>query len=147
MRIYADTSWWLAYKCRRDVHHEVAVTLFDRQPDSQILWTPWQRVEVFNTFRQAERVGMVARGDSRNLIRILDQEVRQGYWEHVEFDWTEAVRTSCELAAEHSLKMVIRSMDLFHVAISLEVAADVFLSFDTDQRTLAAAAGLPLLEL
>ena len=32
MRIYADTSWWLAYKCRRDTHHATAITLFDREP-------------------------------------------------------------------------------------------------------------------
>jgi predicted nucleic acid-binding protein len=46
MRICADTSWWLAYKCRRDTHHVTAITLFDREPDAQVLWTPWQRVEV-----------------------------------------------------------------------------------------------------
>jgi len=45
MRIYADTSWWLAYKCRRDTPHANAITLFDREPDAQVLWTPWQRVE------------------------------------------------------------------------------------------------------
>ena len=146
MKVYADTSWWFACKCRRDVHHEAAIAVLSHQPDLQILWTPWQRVEVFNAFRQAERAGMVAKGESKSLIRNLEQEVRQGYWDHVEFDWTEAVRTSCELAAEHSLKMIIRSMDLFHVAIALEVAADAFLTFDTDQKLLAASAGLPVLE-
>lgn len=147
MKLYADTSWWLAYKCRRDTHHQTAIKLFDLQPDAQVLWTPWQRVEVFNTFRQAERAGMVAHGESKSLIRILDQEIRQGYWEHVEFDWTEAVRTACELSAEHSLTNWVRSMDLFHVAVAIEVAADEFLSFDTDQNALAAAAGLKLVQL
>ena len=93
MRIYADTSWWLAYKCRRDTHHARAITLFDLEPDAQVFWTPWQRVEVFNTFRQAERVGLVGSGESRQLIRLLEQEVRLGYWPHVEFKWTSAVHT------------------------------------------------------
>ena len=144
MRIYADTSWWLAYKCRRDTHHAAAIILFDREPEAQILWTPWQRVEVFNTFRQAERAGLIAGGESRQLIRLLEQEVRLGYWPHVEFDWTGAVRTASELAAEHSLQMVVRGMDLFHVSIAIEVAADAFLSFDDEQNALAKAAGLPL---
>jgi hypothetical protein len=43
--------------------------------------------------------------------------------------------------------MVVRAMDLFHVAIAIEVAADALLSFDDDQLTLAKAAGLAVLEL
>lgn len=147
MRVYADTSWWLGYKSVRDSHHDAAITIFDRIPEAEILWTPWQRVEVLNAFRQAERAGLVPKGESRGLIRSLEQEVRLGYWQHVEFDWTDAVRTACELGAEHSLKMIVRSMDLFHVAIALEVAADGFLTFDEDQRDLAIAAGLPQVEL
>ena len=77
----------------------------------------------------------------------IEQEVLLGYWPHQEFDWTEAVRTASELAAEHSLKMVVRGMDLFHVAIAIETAADAFLSFDDEQTALADAAGLPLIRL
>lgn len=147
MKIYADTSWWLAYKCRGDTHHATAITLFDREPYAQVLWTPWQRVEVFNTFRQAERAGVIDPGESRQSIRLLEQEVRLGYWPHVEFEWTDAVRTACELAAEHSLKMLVRGMDLFHVAIAIECAADAFLSFDEEQIALAKAAGLTIVGL
>lgn len=38
-------------------------------------------------------------------------------------------------------------MDLFHVAIAIEVGADALLSFDTDQITLAEAAGLTVINL
>jgi predicted nucleic acid-binding protein len=116
--------------------------VFDREPDSSVLWTPWQRVEVFNSFRQAEYAGLVDQGEARAMIRMLEQEVRVGYWPHVEFDWTDAVRTACELSAEHSLKRTVRSMDLFHVAIAAEVAADAFLSFDSDQNALAPGCGI-----
>jgi predicted nucleic acid-binding protein len=102
---------------------------------------------VFNAFCQAERAGLLANGESRQVIRLLEQEVRLGYWPHVEFDWTDAVRTAGELRAENSLKMVIRSMDLFHVAIAVEVGADALLSFDTDQMALGEAAGLLVLRL
>lgn len=147
MRLYADTTWWFALKCRRDTHHPAAITLFEQQFEAEVLWTPWQRVEVFNSFRQAERTGWVRAGESRQLIRLLEQEIRLGYWPHVEFDWTDAVRTACELGAEHALKLPVRAMDLFHVAVALEVAADAFLSFDADQNELAKAAGLPLINL
>jgi predicted nucleic acid-binding protein len=147
MRLYGDTSWWLAYKCRRDMQHQAALSLFDREPEVEVLWTPWQRVEVFNGFCQAERAGLLRKGESRQVIRFLEQEVRVGYWPHVEFDWTDAVRTAGELRAEHSLKMVVRAMDLFHVAIAIEVGADALLSFDADQGALAQAAGLTVVNL
>ena len=147
MRLYADTSWWLGYKCRRDIQHQAALSLFEREPDAEVLWTPWQRVEVFNGFCQAERAGLLAKGESRQTIRLLEQEVRLGYWPHVEFDWTDAVRTAGELRAEHSLRMVVRSMDLFHVAIAVEVGAEALLSFDADQLVLAEAAGLTVVNL
>ena len=145
MNIYADTSWWLAYKCRDDLHHDKALALFDHEPEARVVWTPWHRVEVFNSFRQAEHVGLIGRGEARSMIRLLEQEVRLGYWPHVEFDWTDAVRTACELSAEHALQLTVRSMDLFHVAVATEVVADIFLSFDEEQNALARAAGFSLL--
>ncbi|HEV2393209.1 MAG TPA: PIN domain-containing protein [Verrucomicrobiae bacterium] len=147
MRLYADTSWWLGYKCRSDTQHHSALRLFEREPEAEVLWTPWQRVEVFNGFSQAERAGLMRKGESQQTIRILEQEVRIGYWPHVEFDWTDAVRTAGELRAEHSLKRVVRAMDLFHLAIAIEVGADALLSFDTDQIALAKAAGLMVFNL
>ena len=147
MRLYADTSWWLGYKCRRDRQHKAALSLFDQDPDAEVLWTPWQRVEVFNGVCQAERAGLLSKGDSRRIIWLLEQEVRTGYWPHVEFDWTDAVRTAGELRAEHSLRMVVRAMDLFHVAIAIETGADALLSFDKEQIELAEAAGLKVVRL
>jgi predicted nucleic acid-binding protein len=147
VKFYGDTSWWLGYKCRRDTHHLSALSLFDRDPDAEVLWTPWQRVEVFNGFCQAERAGLLGTGESRRVIRLLEQEISAGYWPHVEFDWTDAVRTAGELRAEHSLRMVVRSMDLFHVAIAVEVGAEALLSFDAEQIALAEVAGLTVLNL
>jgi predicted nucleic acid-binding protein len=147
MRFYADTSWWLGYKCRGDTQHPAALSLFDREPEVEVLWTPWQRVEVFNGFCQAERAGLLRKGESRQVIRLVEQEVRMGYWPHVEFDWTDAVRTAGELRAEHSLNILVRAMDLFHIAIAIEVGAEALLSFDTDQIALAEAAGLRIFNL
>jgi predicted nucleic acid-binding protein len=38
-------------------------------------------------------------------------------------------------------------MDLFHIAIAIEVGAEALLSFDTDQIVLADAAGLTVFKL
>jgi len=145
--VYADTSWWLAYKSRRDASHDVATTLFDHYPQAKVVWTPWQRIEVFNSFRQLERIGAIDSGEARRQIRLLEQEVRLGYWPHTEFDWRDAIRTASELSAEHGLSIPIRGMDLFHVAIAIEVGADAILTFDQEQQTLAEEAGVRILRL
>lgn len=142
MNCYADTSWWLALRCRSDAHHSAATALFTNEPLAEVLWTPWQRVEVFNAFIQAERTGLLAAGEGRQIVRLLGQEVRLGYWPHREFSWTDAVRRACQLSEKHGSSLPIRGTDLFHVAVALTVRATVFLSFDTDQNALAQAAGL-----
>jgi predicted nucleic acid-binding protein len=147
MTVYGDTSWWIACKITDDANHRAAVRVFDLFPDIQVIWTPWQRVEVFNSLRQLERAGIIIPGKARELIRLLEQEVRLGYWPHTEFDWRDAVRTACELSAEHGLSVPIRGMDLFHIAIAIEVGADAILTFDQEQQALAEVAGVRVLRL
>ena len=142
MRAYADTSWWLALRNSSDTLHRRATAVFDVEPQPEIIWTPWQRVEVFNSIRQAERNGLLQAGAANAHIHQIEREVRLGYWTHVEFTWTEAIRTANELSAAHSRKLLIRGMDLFHVAAALETASDWFLTFDIEQVALAKAAGL-----
>ena len=142
MRVYADTSWWVAYKNVSDALHKKAIRIFDQQIDYEILWTPWHRLEVFNAFRQLERAGLLPKSPAVLFIRALENEIRLGYWPHAEFNWTEVVRLANELSAIHSQDLVIRGMDLFHVAIAIETGADLFLTFDADQAALARVAGL-----
>jgi predicted nucleic acid-binding protein len=139
---YADTSWWLALHYRDDAHYRDAIDLFARDPEAEVMWTPWQRVEVFNGLQQLERRGGLNPGDARRAIRRLEVEVRLGYWLHREFGWTNAVRRACRLSRELGSTMPIRGMDLFHVAVALTVRARIFLTFDDDQRALAQAARL-----
>ena len=142
MTYYADTSWWLNFHLRDDAHHQEAVDLFVHDENARVLWTPWQRVEVFNSLHQLERKGDLVSGDAKRLIRRLEMEVRLGYWPHQEFSWTDAIRRACQLAEQHGPTLSIRGMDLFHVAIALTLRAPFFLSFDTDQIALAKAVRL-----
>ena len=139
---YADTSWWVAFKLRGDIHHHVATALFTTNPEAQIIWTPWNRVEVFNAFYQAEREGKIDPGDGRRAVRSLNEEVRAGYWLHREPKWTDTVRLACQITAALGSKMPIRGMDLFHVAVALKIRSTHFLSFDKDQNALAVAVAL-----
>ncbi|WP_042725438.1 type II toxin-antitoxin system VapC family toxin [Chthoniobacter flavus] len=145
MRVYADTSWWIACKITSDVNHELAIRVFDLWPEIEIVWTPWQRVEVFNSLRQLERADLILAGVAHESIRLLEREIRLGYWSHVEFDWRNAIRTACGISAKHGLDIPIRGMDLFHVAIAIETEVGAFVTFDREQEALADAAGLHIL--
>jgi predicted nucleic acid-binding protein len=144
MTSYADKSWWVTYKNTSDSQHRSAVRFFDGLPDATLLWTPWQRVEIFYAFRQLQRSRALPRQPANHFIRALENEVHLGYGPHVEFDWTEAERSANELSAVHSRNFSVRAMDLFHGAIACEIGAELFLTFDEDQETLAKAAGLML---
>jgi predicted nucleic acid-binding protein len=144
---YADTSWWLNFLFRNDRHHQASTGLFARDPAARVLWTPWQRVEIFNTLYQLKRKGDLELGDAKRATRQLTIEVRLGYWEHREFSWTDAVRRACQVSEQLGPILPIRAMDLFHVAVALTVRAPIFLSFDTDQIALARAAGFVTPEL
>ena len=137
----------MALKNSGDFFHVSAISIFDNPDSLEMLWTPWHRLEVFNAIRQAERNGLLQTTNAGAEIRSLENEVRLGYWPHVEFDWFDAVRTANTLSAEHSRNLLIRGMDLFHVAIALEIGAEKFLTFDGDQAVLAEAAGLKTWEL
>jgi predicted nucleic acid-binding protein len=58
-----------------------------------------------------------------------------------------SLSTAGEIGAEHALKLTVRGMDLFHVALAIEVAGEAFFTFDKEQAALAEAAGLNVLRL
>jgi predicted nucleic acid-binding protein len=47
------------------------------------------------------------------------------------------------LAGKHTGRLGVRSLDILHVAVALELQAEAFLTFDRRQARLARAEGLP----
>ena len=144
--IYADTSFLLAARIRRDTFHAVALGFFEKHQDDVWLWSPWHRVEVFNSIRQLVRHPNVQRrllpAEARSLIRGLETDVRLEYFTHLEADWRDVLRSANELSIAHGLELPCRAADLLHVAYANELAAELFVSFDEDQLGLAKASGL-----
>ena len=144
--IYADSSFLVAVHVRRDNFHDAAISYYEKEQDQIWLWCPWHRVEVFNTIRQLTRHPMVERRLSRfeatALIRQIEADVRLGYFTHVEADWRDVLRSANEISIGHGFDFPCRAPDLLHVAYANELAAEVFVSFDEDQLSLAEASGL-----
>lgn len=144
MNIYPDSSFYVALRYGEDTHHISATHYFEDHQDENLLWSPWHRVEVANTIRQLARGNRpsLVDADARQMIHRLENDVRLGYFLHMEADWRDVLRGAYEISAAHSFSLFCRSADLLHIAYARELAADRFVTFDHDQLELARAVGL-----
>jgi predicted nucleic acid-binding protein len=150
MILYADSSFIVACRVPYDTWHEEAVEFFGRHQEDTWLWSPWHRVEVFNTIRQLSRhpdsKRSLSQAEAKALIHRLENDVRCGYFLHMEADWRDVLRMASEISVANAFMRPCPATDLLHVAYAAELAADVFVSFDDEQLGLAAAAGLRALK-
>ncbi len=144
--IYADSSFLVARRVIRDKHHKQAIAYYETRQHEVWLWSPWHRVEVFNTIRQLARHPepkfRLLEPEAKSLIHLIEADVRVGYFTHMEADWRDVLRSANEIGIAQALSLPCRSADLLHVAYANELAAEVFVSFDHDQLELAKASGL-----
>src|SRR5256885_438727 len=53
--IYADSGFLVAFRVPEDTFHREAQEFYEAEQDRVWLWSPWHRIEVFNTIRQLAR--------------------------------------------------------------------------------------------
>ena len=53
--IYADTTFLVAYRVPLERFYRPAQDFYETHQDEVWLWSPWHRLEVFNTIRQLTR--------------------------------------------------------------------------------------------
>jgi len=143
-RVYPDTSYWIAMRCRVDDNHEAWRAFHPRIEQARLLWSPWTHFEVLNTLLQLTlgSDSQVSEAEARQLIASLEKEVQTGYYEVALFDWREELRECRELSAQFGFKLTMRSGDVVQVAIARLAGVDAFVTCDSDQHHLAETAGL-----
>lgn len=139
--IYADTSFWMALRFRQEQNHSVARKYFEDRQQDGFVWSPWNRVETFNSIRQLA-LAKIPLADARQAVYFLKRDVRLGYYSHREKDWRDVLRTADEISFHHAFSIACRGGDLLHVAYAVELAVETFVTFDDDQFQLAQACGL-----
>ncbi len=110
-----------------------------RQP---ILFTPLHRLELRTTVRQCAYGGLIKQADARQILRHIKEDLADGTLVHEPLNWTESLQQAEGVAERLAWTKPCRSLDLWHVAIALEIQSGVFVTFDKDQFALAEAAGL-----
>jgi predicted nucleic acid-binding protein len=86
--------------------------------------------------------GLIKQFEARQILRHINEDLDDGTLIHEPLDWTESLRQAEAVADRLAWTKACRSLDLWHVAIALEIRAGNFVTFDRHQLALAQAAGL-----
>ncbi len=141
MKTYSDTSYLVALYVPND-HTAAALRYRARAGRQAILFTPLHRLEMRTTARQCAYGGLIRDTDARRILRHLEEDLDDGTLIHEPLDWTESLQQAESVAERLAWTKPCRSLDLWHVAIALEIQADIFASFDKDLLEIAQAVGL-----
>jgi hypothetical protein len=138
--IYADTSFLFSFYAW-DANTEAASTIYRKDQRRPLLFTPWQNFELRNVLRLASaRLRSLKRPlpfQLGNVFKEVRQDLMAGRLRHCEPDWREALRLADALSAQYSESTGAASVDVWHVAAAVLLEAEVFWTFDSEQRQLA----------
>ncbi len=146
MSFYADTSYFCAFYGRNVNTARAAEYLSEITPPLRITWllefefTNGVRCEAFRN--SCDRNRGYSLGEATAMLVDFENDVATGLIEIVEFDSVEVRRIAEELSEKYSTGGGHRSFDILHVATAIHFGASEFLTFDANQRKIAAAAGL-----
>jgi predicted nucleic acid-binding protein len=140
LNAYADTSFLVSlYTQDANSPRAIASLRTLREP---LPFTPFHRLEFRNAIRQRVFRGELTAAERSAALQDLDDDLQDGVLIHAPVPWTATLREAERLGATHTETLGVRSADILHVAAALMLDAKELLSFDVNQRKLAAAEGL-----
>lgn len=140
MPAYADTSFLArVYTPHADSQGALAWLQRARQPLS---FTPLHRHELRNAIRLRVFRGEITPGQRKLAFLEIESDLAGNILAHTPIPWTDTFRECEALAAAHTEKLGVRSIDLLHVGLALALRATELLTYDTRQAALAKVAGL-----
>ncbi len=100
------------------------------------------RLEVVNAINLAVFRGELESAKAITAQSWFAEDFARGQLTQVDILWRAALDQAAELSRTHTPRLGTRSLDVLHVACALELRLRNFLTFDSRQGKLAAAAGL-----
>ena len=140
MPAYADTSF-LARIYLPHANSARALAWMQRTT-AALPFTPLHRHELRNTVRLSVFRGEITVDQRKATFREIEADLVDGILAHTNIPWTETFRKAENLAARYTETLGVRSFDLLHVGLALNLGSTEFLTFDSRQATLAKATGL-----
>lgn len=100
------------------------------------------RTEVINAICRAAFLGQLDPDGLAEALADFSSDFAAGHLRQADILWRAALNQAAELSQQHTPKLGTRALDVLHVACALELKRSHFLTFDTRQQQLAAAAAL-----
>lgn len=109
-----------------------------------LIFTPFHRHEIRTAVRQKVFRGEMSTQERADAFREIDLDIRDGTLAHTQIPWIDAFREADLIGSAHGENRAARTFDLLHLGIAISLKAELFVTFDLDQRELARAAGLKI---
>lgn len=144
--IYPDTSFLCALYIAQS--HSVRAIQFTSRlteplPGTSLLFFEFRQSVQFQAFRfTRDRSQGYSPAAAKAAMAALQSDITAGLFRVMPVDWPAVHRTAERLALQHTIKGGHRSFDILHIATALELGANGFLTFDANQKKLAAGEGL-----
>ena len=143
MIAFPDTSFLCAFYRRQD-NSTAAAAYFKAMPEalhvSGLLLYEFRQSVRFQVWLHArDKAKGYPQADCDRALTDLQTDLDTGALAVVTADWPDVHRLAENLSKRHTMTGGHRSLDVLHVATALHLGAREFLTFDTNQRKLAAA--------
>jgi predicted nucleic acid-binding protein len=143
MIAFPDTSFLCAFYRRQD-NSTAAAAHFKAMPEalhvSGLLLYEFRQSIRFQVWLHArDKTKGYPQADGDRALADLQTDLDTGAVVPVSADWPDVHRLAETLSKRHTMTGGHRSLDVLHVATALHLGARDFLTFDTNQRKLAAA--------
>lgn len=140
MNHYADSSFLVS--CYIVDANTAQAKAWLSRTGAPLIFTALHALEVRNAFELGVFRGLISAADAAATWANLEKDLRSGRLTKTAVNWLVAFRIAARLSEGHSAVTGTRSLDILHIAAAKTLRAAELVSFDTRQRTLAAAVGL-----
>ena len=140
--VSCDTSF-LASLYLLDTHTPKArAKLRQIRPPEELTLSPFHQYELPNAVRLSVFRGLRNAAAGETILAAFEADLASGYFALPTCNLASVLIEARRLSASHTMTGGHRAFDILHVAAALHLGAGEFLTFDTNQRKLAAAVGL-----
>jgi len=109
---------------------------------SPLVFTDLHKLEMLGSIRCSVKRGTLTQTSAAQALRLFRRDLKSEVYVRPVVDWPRVYARAHRLSQSHSRSLLVRSLDLLHVACALELRSLEFLTFDGRQKQVARAVGL-----
>jgi predicted nucleic acid-binding protein len=140
--VSCDTSFLVSLYLLDTHTPKARAKLRQLRPLQELMLSPFHQYELPNAVRLSVFRGLRNAAAGETILAAFEADLANGYFALPTCNLASVLIEARRLSASHTMTGGHRAFDILHVAAALHLGAGEFLTFDTNQRKLAAAVGL-----